>query len=63
MVLVILVALAAVLGFGLITMASDRFSPRFRNKVMQVRVALQGLLVVLFIILLVSVMLGRGGGA
>ena len=58
MVMVLLVALAVVLGFGVVTMGSDRFSPRFRNKLMQLRVAIQGLLILLFIILLASVTLG-----
>lgn len=62
LVLVILAALVIVLGFGLITMGSDRFSPLFRNKVMRVRVALQGLLIVLILIMLASATFGGGGG-
>ncbi len=57
LILVVLAAIVAVLFTGIIAMggskdSNGRFSPRFRNKMMQARVALQILAVLLFAILL-----------
>ena len=57
MILVVLTAIVVVLFTGIVAMGSSqdpggRFSPKFRNKMMQARVALQILAVLLFAILI-----------
>ena len=50
--LIAVIATAIVLFAGIISMASDKkFSPAFRNKMMRLRVALQGVVVILFLIM------------
>ena len=53
--LIAVIATAIVLFAGIISMASDKkFSPGFRNKMMRLRVALQGVVVILFLIMVFS---------
>jgi len=61
--LIAVIATAVVLFAGIISMASDKkFSPRFRNKMMRARVILQGIVVVLFLIMIFSSVLAPGSG-
>ena len=51
--LLAVIATAIVLFAGIISMASERkFSPRFRNKMMRVRVVLQAIVILLFVIMI-----------
>jgi hypothetical protein len=51
--LLAVIATAIVLFVGIFSMASDRkFSPSFRNKMMRVRVLLQAIVILLFVIMI-----------
>tara|TARA_B100000315_G_C14588277_1_gene594332 strand:+ start:1813 stop:2028 length:216 start_codon:yes stop_codon:yes gene_type:complete len=53
--LIAVIATAIVLFTGIFSMASDKkFSPRFRNKMMRARVILQGIVIILFLIMIFS---------
>ncbi len=53
--LVAVIATALVLFAGIISMASNRkFSPSFRNKMMRLRVVLQAIVLLLFVIMIFS---------
>ncbi|MDP6257766.1 MAG: twin transmembrane helix small protein [Rhodospirillales bacterium] len=61
--LIAVIATAIVLFAGIISMANDKkYSPRFRNKMMRVRVILQGIVIVLFLIMIFSSTLALGSG-
>ncbi|MBT3914731.1 MAG: twin transmembrane helix small protein [Rhodospirillaceae bacterium] len=61
--LIAVIATAIVLFAGIISMANDKkFSPTFRNKMMRARVILQGIVIVLFLIMIFSSALAPGSG-
>ena len=58
--LIAVIATAIVLFFGIVSMASNRkFSPLFRNKMMRLRVVLQAIVIILFVIMIFSPQLGQ----
>jgi|GEM_PF-1397912 hypothetical protein len=50
----LMILLAVTLGIGVAAMGSQRFGPAFRNKVMRVRLALHGLVVLVLGLLILS---------
>ncbi len=56
----LLILIAATIVFGIVAMGSERFSPRFRNKLMRLRVALHGLVVLVLGLLMLSGIYGDG---
>jgi len=61
--LIAVIATAIVLFAGIISMVSDKkFPPAFRNKMMRARVILQGIVIVLFLIMIFSSALAPGSG-
>jgi cob(I)alamin adenosyltransferase len=58
--IILMILLAVTLVFGVVAMGSQRFGPRFRNKLMRVRVALHGLVVLILALLILSGIYGKG---